>query len=154
MKTIKPYLGAILTCLIFICSPFWNNFLNEDNSRMTFSYWLHWGIIYGGGALILWAFGYCFWGGVQFRINKSKRKYDKEIENLLGMNKSLGNEIKSLQYEINNTGKKPIYDLMATPNYLKANCPKCKNKIEFLEKDINETLHCDSCGIDFRYEQI
>ena len=42
---------------------------------------------------------------------------------------------------------------MATPNYLKANCPKCKNKIEFLEKDINETLHCDSCGIDFRYEQ-
>ncbi len=77
---IKTYIVPVIPVIVFILSPFWNNYLHEDNSRMTFSYWLHWFVIYGGGGLVLFALGYCFWGGVQLRINKVKKQYDKETE--------------------------------------------------------------------------
>jgi hypothetical protein len=92
-SNIKNYTIIAIPILTFILSPFWKHFVESNPTRMTFSYWVHWAIIYGGGLLIAWCFGYYFWGGVQLRINKKKKQYDKEINDLLEMNKSLGKEL-------------------------------------------------------------
>jgi hypothetical protein len=39
-------------------------------------------------------------------------------------------------------------------DFMIAKCPRptCMNNVEFHKKDINETLHCSECGVDFRYK--
>jgi hypothetical protein len=121
MKNITNYLGIIVPILVFIFSPFWNNFLNKDQSHMTFSYWLHWAIVYGGGALLVCAYGYCFWGGVQWRIQHKRIKVLTDIQTPKDI-KELREEIKTIKKDIElikyNLGplKQPIIDRMATNN--------------------------------------
>jgi len=74
------YAAIAITTLTFIFSPFWKHFLESNPTHMTFQYWLHWAIVYGGVLLIAWCIGYYFVGGVQLRINKTKKQHDGLIK--------------------------------------------------------------------------
>jgi len=62
----QTIIGIILAVVLFIVRPFYEHWIKKDSTRMTFRYWINWGLKYFGILAFIFILGFFAFAGWQF----------------------------------------------------------------------------------------